>query len=67
MCSFTSQCNDNIELVSILIDSELNKIADWIAVDKPSPNVQKNKKQIYDISLPSKDYNGKWYSTPHDK
>ena len=26
MCSFTSQCNDNIELVSVLINSELNSL-----------------------------------------
>ena len=41
MCSFTSQCNINIKLASVLINSELNKIADWLAVNKLSLNVQK--------------------------
>ena len=43
MCSFTRECNGDIELVSILINSELDKIADWLAVNKLSLNVQKNK------------------------
>ena len=47
MCSFTSQCNGNIEFVSVLINSELNKIADWLAVNKLSLNVQKNKFMIF--------------------
>ena len=42
MCSFTRECNGDIELVSILINSELDKIADWLAVNKLSLNVQKN-------------------------
>ena len=46
MCSFTSQCNGNIELVSVLINSELNKIDDWLAVNKLSLNVQKTKFMI---------------------
>ena len=46
MCSFTSQCNGNIELVSVLINSELNKIDDWFAVNKLSLNVQKTKFMI---------------------
>ena len=58
MCSFTREYNGDIELVSILINSELDKIADWLAVNKLSLNVQK-KKQIYNILLPPKDYNGK--------
>ena len=58
MCSFKRECNGDIELVSILINSELDKIADWLAVNKLSLNVQQ--KQIDDISLPPKDYNGKW-------
>ena len=41
MCSFTRGCNGNIELISTLINSELNKIADWLAVNKLSLNVQK--------------------------
>ena len=47
MCSFRSQCNGNIELVSVLINSALNKIADWLAVNKLSFNVQKN--QVHNI------------------
>ena len=47
MCSFTIQCNGNIELVSVLINSELNKIADWLAVNKLSLNVQKTKFMIF--------------------
>ena len=47
ICSFTSQCNGNIELVSVLINSELNKIADWLAVNKLSLNVQKTKFMIF--------------------
>ena len=47
MCSLTSQCNGNIELVSILINSELNKIADWLAVNKLSLNVQIIKFMIF--------------------
>ena len=42
MCSFTRECNGDIELVSILINSELDKIADWLAVNKLSLYVQKN-------------------------
>ena len=42
MCSFTRECNGDIELVSTLINSELDKIADWLAVNKLSLNVQKN-------------------------
>ena len=45
--TFTSQCNGNIELVSVLINSELNKIADRLAVNKLSLNVQKNKFMIF--------------------
>ena len=47
ICSFTSQCNGNIELVSVLINSELNEIADWLAVNKLSLNVQKTKFMIF--------------------
>ena len=34
MCSFTRGFNGNIEQISTLINSELNKIADWLAVNK---------------------------------
>ena len=51
MCSFRRECNGDIGLVRILINSELNKITDWHAVNKLSP----------------KDYNGKWYTTCYDK
>ena len=47
MCSFTRGCNGNIELISTLINSELNKIADWLAVNKLSLNVQKTKFMIF--------------------
>ena len=39
MCSFTRGCNGKIDIVSTLINSELNKIADWLAVNKLSLNV----------------------------
>ena len=41
MCSFTRGCDGNIDIVSTSINSELNKIADWLAVNKLSLNVQK--------------------------
>ena len=47
MCSFTRECNGNIGLVSILINSELDKIADWLAVNKLTLNVQKAKFMIF--------------------
>ena len=47
ICSFTRGCNGNIELISTLINSELNKIADWLAVNKLSLNVQKIKFMIF--------------------
>ena len=47
MCSFTRGCNGNIDIVSTLINSELNKIADWLAVNKLSLNVQKTKFMIF--------------------
>ena len=47
MCSFTRWCNGNIERISTLINSELNKIADWLAVNKLSLNVQKTKFLIF--------------------
>ena len=42
MCSFTRKCDGSIDIVCTLINSELNKIADWLAVNKLSLNVQKN-------------------------
>ena len=47
MCSFTRGCNGNIEQISTLINSELNKIADWLAVNKLSLNVKKTKFMIF--------------------
>ena len=47
MCSFTRGCNGNIDIVSTLINSEWNKIADWLAVNKLSLNVQKTKFMIF--------------------
>ena len=51
MCSFTRGCDGNIEIVSTLINSELNKIADWLAVNKLSLNVQKTKFAVNKLSL----------------
>ena len=39
MCLFTRGCDGNIDVVSTLINSGLNKIADWLAVNKLSLNV----------------------------
>ena len=39
MCSFSSGCDGDVERVSILINLELNKMADWLAVNKLSLNV----------------------------
>ena len=47
MCSFTRGCDGYIDIVSTLINSELNKIADWLAVNKLSLNVQKTKFVIF--------------------
>ena len=64
VCSFLSGWDGDIERVSILINLELNKIADWLAVNQLSPNVQK---KPHKISLPPKNFNGKWYPVPYDK
>ena len=47
MCSFTRGCVGNIDIVSTLINSELNKIADWLPVNKLSLNAQKTKLMIF--------------------
>ena len=47
MCLFPSGCDGDIDRVSTLINLELNKIADWFAVNKLSLNVQKNKLMIF--------------------
>ena len=47
MYSFTRGCNGSIELISTLMNSELNKIADWLAVNNLSLNVQKTKLMIF--------------------
>ena len=47
MYSFTLGCNDNIELISTLNYSELNKIADWLAVNKLLLNVQQTRFMIF--------------------
>ena len=44
MFSFTRGCDGNIDIVSTLINSELNKIADWLAMNKLSLHVQKKTK-----------------------
>ena len=41
MCSFTRGCDGNIDIVSNSINSEMNKIADWLAANKLSLNVKK--------------------------
>ena len=46
MCAFTWGCNGNIELISALINSGLNKIAYWLAINILSLNVQKTKFMI---------------------
>ena len=43
MCSFTRKCNGDIKLVSICINLELNKIADWFALNELSLSEQKTK------------------------
>ena len=57
MCSFTREYNGDIGLVSILINSEPDKIADWLAMNKLSLNVQKTKFMIFHNR--QKNYNGK--------
>ena len=47
MCSFTRRCNGNIEQISTSINSELNKITDWLAINKLSLNVKKTKFMIF--------------------
>ena len=47
MRSFTRGCNGNIEQISTSINSELNKIADWFAVNKLSLHVKKTKFTIF--------------------
>ena len=47
MCSLTSQCNGDIELISILIHSELNKIVYWFALNKLSLNLRKKPNSWY--------------------
>ena len=41
-CSFTHGGNDDISQVTALINSELCKSSDWLAVNKLSLNVKKN-------------------------
>ena len=47
MCSFARGCSGNIDIVNTLMNSELNIIADWLAVNKLSLNVQKNEFMIF--------------------
>ena len=47
MCSFSSGCDGDVERVSILINLEWNKIANWLAMNKLSLNVQKTKLMIF--------------------
>ena len=47
LCSFTRGGNDDIGLVTALINLELRKISDWLAVNKLSLNVQKTKFMIF--------------------
>ena len=47
LCSFTHGGKDDINLVMALINLELYKISDWLAVNKLSLNVQKTKFMIF--------------------
>ena len=47
LCSFTHGGNDDISLIEALINLELCKISDWLAVNKLSLNVQKTKFMIF--------------------
>ena len=47
LCSFTHGGNDDISLVEALINLELCKISDWLAVNKLSLNAQKTKFMIF--------------------
>ena len=47
LCSFTHGGKDDIGLVTALINVELRKISDWLAVNKQSLNVQKTKFMIF--------------------
>ena len=47
LCSFTHGGNDDFGLVTALINLELRKISDWLAVNKLSLNVQKTKFMIF--------------------
>ena len=47
LCSFTHGGNDDIGLLTALINLELRKISDWLAVNKLSLNVQKTKFLIF--------------------
>ena len=68
ICSFTRGYDDNIDIFSTLTNSELNKTADWLAVNKLSVNVLKTSWQkVPDISLPSAGCNGKRHSMHYDK
>ena len=62
LSSFTLSSNRNdINQVSSLINFELSKISDWLAVNKC------RKDQIYDFPQLPKSNCGKWYSPPHTK
>ena len=65
MGSFARGCNGNIELISTSINSGLNKIADWLAVNKLSFNVKKTKFMIFHYR--QRVITEKRYSVPHDK
>ena len=47
MCSFTRKYKGDIKFVSIFINLELNKIADWLALNELSLSVQKTKFMIF--------------------
>ena len=59
MCSFSSGCDGDVERVSILINLELNKNCRLACREQAITQCAKN--QTHDISLPPKDFNGKWY------
>ena len=47
-CSFIHGGNDDIGIVTTLINLELHKISDWLAINKLSLNVKKTKFMIFD-------------------
>ena len=47
LCTFTQEVNHDVNQMSYLINLELSKISDWLAVNKLSLNVDKTKFMIF--------------------